>query len=635
MYLGSAEIARRMAAYVTALNYDLIVKALEVDHAILLSGPAGCGREITAIAAMREFSRRMPIRRFSLEDEDTSEIAETEPCGYLVRAADGLAGLAGCAELIRARGGYLAVIGEENHARVNWLASFPVEPPEAVQVYQRWITSIGLGSWVRWGDAALLLEGALPGDARRLAGLVADIAQDNIDLPLTQQQDQVAHAYRGWKSELRHWFREHEKPQDRALLVAAAALAPTSENSIYAAAADLAERLHIEVNGAGLAWCPVTELGALLDEQHGSPQVVFHRLGFAEATLRHTLADYPLARQDLLTWLTALVTQSLAGSRPRIWLAGTFADIAAEHGEADTIVQTARAWAGTDNSDPDFNANPAFIALSRTCLHPLVGGRVRRAMYEWSRTTRLPQTLKLIIAQVCEVLGQTYPSIALTRLKHLATRGNNQVVEQVRQTVRHLVKSGHRTEVLAAVLAWCALANAETLAVSQRRRRRQVGGKLFLAFARIMTESGQPELLDGPNAVTLTECVTGWRAALDIQVETGSPDFEFRTIAEQWLDVAVRRPAARAAITTVFVGAAGGSHLQSHTIHGRNEELTVAEAVMTMIVRDWFMKAPRRPGQREVMEAIIVPLTRNPWLRWLKQGWILVRTRLVSRLERH
>lgn len=632
MYLGPAEIARRMGAYVAALNYDLIVKALEVDHAVVLSGPTGCGREITAIAAMREFGSVMPIRRFSLEDEDAAEIAEKEPCGYLVHAADGLAGLARCAEMIRARDGYLAVIGEENQARINWLASFAVEPPEAVQVYRRWVTSAGLGSWADWADATLLLESALPGDARRLARLVEEIARDDIDV--AEQRDQVASAYRGWSTELRHWFREHQKPHDRALLVAASALAPATENSVYAAAADLAERLHVNVYGAGLAWCPVTELGALLDEHRGSSQIVFHRLGFAESTLRHTIADYPLARRDLLTWLAALVTESLAGSRPRVSLAGTFADVAAEHGEADCIVQTARTWAETDNSDPDFNANPAYIAVSRTCLHPLVGSRIRRAMYEWSRVTRLPPTLKLTIAQVCEVLGQTYPSVALTRLKHLATRGNPQVTEQVKQTARLLAKSGHYTEVLRAVMAWCAAADAETLSTSQRRRRRQVGAALFLELAAAISESGLPDLLGGKAAMTPASCLPGWRAALDFRVEAGASDFGFAAIVGQWFDAAVRYAALRSAITTIFVNATGAPHFLPRAAYGNGPAIETADQVMRTIARDWFGAGPSSPERREVKEAITVPLTPNGWLRFLKRSWIVVRTRLANRSER-
>jgi hypothetical protein len=630
MYLAADEIARRVTAYVAALNYELIVNALKVDHAVILSGPAGCGREITAIAAIRELSPQIPIRRFSLEDEDTSEIAGSERCGYLVHAADGLTGLARCAEVIRARDGYLVIIGEESPPRVDWLASFAIEPPEAIRVYRRWVMTMDLGNWARWDDATLLLEGALPADARRLAGLVLQIARDDLDEG--EQHNQVARAYRGWHEELLDWFREHQLPHDRALLVAAAALTPASENSVYAAAAKLAKRLEFDINGAGLAWCPVTELGALLDEQQGSPQVIFHRLGFAEAVLRHTIADYPLARQDLLTWLADLVTESLAGSKPRVWLAGTFADVAAGHGEASCIVETARAWAETDNADPDFNANPAFIALSQTCLHPIVGGRVRRAMYEWSRATRLPQTLKLTIAQVCEVLGQTYPSVALTRLKHLATRGNRQVVQQVEQSARNLVQSGHYPEVLAAVLTWCVPAYEEKLSASQSKQRRRVGATLFLEFARANDKTGAPELLTGAASRPPAGYLAGWRAALDAQMEEGTADLGFNTVVGQWLDAAVHHFPLRSAITSTFVSATGAPYFPPRISYGNKRELTV-DQVMSKIARGWYDGGLRSPERREVKEAITVPLTRNGALRLLKMGWISARRWLATRSE--
>ena len=56
MYLGVREIDERVAAYVPARNHDLVVKTLAEDRAVALAGPDGCGREITAIAAIRQLS---------------------------------------------------------------------------------------------------------------------------------------------------------------------------------------------------------------------------------------------------------------------------------------------------------------------------------------------------------------------------------------------------------------------------------------------------------------------------------------------------------------------------------------------------------------------------------------------------
>ncbi|WP_152563833.1 hypothetical protein [Actinomadura welshii] len=129
-------------------------------------------------------------------------------------------------------------------------------------------------------------------------------------------------------------------------------------------------------------------------------------------------------------------------------VAEVFADLAAENGAAGKILQTAQAWARREEADL------AYVALARTCLHPVVGGRVRTGLYEWSRERRAAQTLKLTIVRVGQVLGETYPSIAMTRLKHLATFGNAQVRDEVAEAAGGLARV-HRREVFEAALEWC------------------------------------------------------------------------------------------------------------------------------------------------------------------------------------
>jgi len=638
MYLGPGQIAARRTAYAPAGNHSLIVKALELDRCVVLAGPPGSGREITAMAAIRELEPKLPLRRFSLEDEEAGEIggigeiAAAGPGGWLLHAGDGLAALPRCVDTVRAARGYLAVIADDWGEQLSGLPVVVLEPPDALEVYRHWVTARGHGGWADWDQAPGLLSGSPPASGRRLARLVEEIEQRGTLAPAAAQQDQVRQAYQDWNAELRAWFRAHRPPHDRALLVAAAALAPDREDRVYAAAADLAGRLHIDVHGAGLAWCPVTELGALLDEHQPNAWVVFRRLGYAEAILRHTIADYPLARQDLLSWLAALVTESLAGLRPRVGLAGTYADVAAAHGEAGHIVRTARAWAEGGRADPDLSANPAYLALSRTCLHPLVGARVRRALYEWSRRTGLPPTLQLVVAQVCELLGQTYPSVALTRLKHLAARGNDQVVRQVQRSVRALADGGQRAEVLRAVMAWCAPAGPEARPAAQRGQRRRVGAALFLEFAEPAGEAGLPALLSGAGARTPAQCLDGWRAALDLQVDEGGADRQFAVVAGRWLDAAVRHGPLRDAITGLFARAAGAPYLPPRAEHGSNRELT-ADVVMTAVARDWFAAGPPTQARRDVREAVTGPLTRGWWWPWLRRNRTRLRDWYATRSE--
>jgi hypothetical protein len=626
MYLGGKEIAERVRCYVAAGNHDLIVKALETDHAVVLAGPPGCGRETTAIAAISQLRPGVRIRRFSPEDEDAEELY-TKGEGYLIRAADGGSRLGHCAEAVRASGGYLVVIADAETERPSAVAHLPlfvVEPPDALSVYRRRVTERGFDDWWHWDRASVLLEDARPVDARRLADLIEEIAPAGGDF--AEPQAEITHAYQGWRDELCGWFDRHPEPHERALLVAAAVLEPADEANVYTVASSLARRLEIEMNGAGLAWCPVTRLRALLDAGDKDGLIVFRRHGFARSALRHVLTDYPLARSDLLEWLATLPTDAAVPPGLRVSLAETFAELAAEHGAADRLIETARTWGADDLADL------AYTALSRTCLDPRVGGRVRRELYEWSRRDRTPQTLKLVIARVCEPLGQTYPSVALTRIKHLATHGNRQVRGEAVEAAQALAEAGHHAEVLTAVLGWCAETNGESLSRAMRRKRRLAGAAIFLELARTVTGSGVPELLAGDRPGGPIRYEPGWRAALDGFMAFGTRDIAIEDVACRWLDAALEHPHVRDEIVRLFIEAAKPTASATPALSTARyaarpawHDPTTAK-IMISIAENWAAVDRANPVRREIKEGIVIPLTRPWWLRLVKLVYVYLRT---------
>jgi hypothetical protein len=492
-----------------------------------------------------------------------------------------------------------------------------------MQVYQARMTHLGRTDWLAWDKASVLLADALPADARRLADLIEAVGQHGRDT--ADCREEVIRAYRGWQEELRRWFAEHQEPLERALLVAAATLSPTADAVlVYSAAASLARRLEVTTNGGGLAWCPVTRLRALLDAEQGEGRVVFRRHGFAESALRHALADYPLARPDLLTWLAALPTDKTIQNGRQNELAETFADLAAEHGTAELITGTAHEWGVGDLADL------AFIALSRTCLHPRVGGQIRRALYDWSRKPQTPQTLKLVISRTCEPLGQALPLIALTRLKHLATHGNPQVRGQVLRAAQALSTSGHYSEVIMAALSWCAETNSENLSSQARQRRRRAGAMLFLELARPVTDSGIPEVLADDPAIGIVACVPGWQAVLDFYADTSSAgQAAIDGIMHLWLDAALRHSYLREQISLAFIEAASPlSVLSGDTRKGQPMPPTPAEITID-IVRRWAAVDRANPARREIKDYVEIALMRPGWRRLLKRVYISLR-RLVD-----
>lgn len=468
MVLSRGEIDDRAAGYVPARNHDVIMNVLQRDRVVALAGPAGAGVTTTAIAALRELRPRLPIRLFSTGEDDVEEISGAEH-GYLIRAADEEESrLRSCLEAVRTSGGFLLVVGTEAEQRrfAGFLPAIRVQPPPADAVYRRRLERLGLGGthWPDWPRAVELLKEASPGDARRLADLVTEIGVPR----------EVERAYLGWKEELRGWFAEHRELRDQSLFIAAATIAPADETSVYGAALSLARELGIRIEGGGLVWCPSPGLLGLLGAEREDGRLVFRRPGYAASVLRHVWDDYPLARGDLLSWLSSLPTDGVVVLDPglRRKLVEVFADLAAEHGAVEKIVRTAEAWAG------DGEADLAYVALARTCLHPLVGGRVRRMLYEWSRFRYAPQTLKLTVARVCEVLGETHVTIALTRLKHLVTHGNEQVRDEVLDVARALAGL-HPREVAAAAAEWCRTA-PRLRAEQDGLRRAQAGLRLLL-----------------------------------------------------------------------------------------------------------------------------------------------------------
>ncbi|MGK5557608.1 hypothetical protein ACSNOI_38970 [Actinomadura kijaniata] len=586
-YLTAEEIDDRVTCHVPARNHDRVLRALESERAVLLGGPEGSGRETAFITAVRKLSPDVPVRRFSADEEDPEEIRDDDACAYVVRFKEaGPEGVRRCLEAARATGRYVAVIGTGDQClRLGVPVAFvELEPPDPVQVYWRRLVVHGRVSpgWSDWAGAGGLLAGALPADARRLAGIVEEV--DRSHGFGEAARNEVVRAYLRWENELRDWFGRWPEPRDRTLMIAAAALEPATDLDVYTAALALARRLQVEVNGAGLAWSPAAGLRELLEGDDDSGRIVFRRHGFARSVLQHVWEDYPLARPDLLAWLTELVLDQGLAEEPRTRIAEAFAELAADHGQAALICDAARRWAQAELADQ------AFVVLARSCLHPHVGGAVRGQLYDWSRNGQIAQTLKLVIARVCEPLGEVHPSIALTRLKHLGTRGNPQVRAEVAAAALGLARSEYDV-VLDAALHWCEGPGRESLSRARIQRRAHTGALVFVALAAERSETGLPIVLEH---VAKDRWVPAWRAVL-----ASLPAAVFADVVRAWLDAALASPTHRPGITEGFAEAG-----------------QAAPEPMVALVEAWMAEDPGDMERRRVGEDVVLGLVR-PFSRWL------------------
>jgi hypothetical protein len=679
MFLSEEEASMRAAVHVKVLNHETIVSTLTRENSVALCGPRGSGRLTTAIVALREARPGLTLRWFSCDHDDLEEVSlDAEPRGYLLRARDeNRSQLRSFLETVRRARGLAIIIGTPDEVRdvADYLTKIEIEPPFAEHVFTRHLGVFPLAEPDR--ERALdLLKGATPASAAWLAQLV-------IEHYPCGGMDEVEQTHGKWKVQLRHWFEDHDALLDKTLLIAAAAVAPADETQVYGAAYSLARKLDIKPEGGGLAWTRTTRLDAVLEAQRHGGIIDFGKRDYDRAVLHYVCAEHPLARTELLDWLSelpdhkALAFECALGDR----LAETFSEVAAEYGRHEKITQTAREWAVRDR--PEL----AFIALAHTCLHPQVGSPVRSKLYEWATSGQTPQTLKLTIAGVCQVLGQTHLSIALTRLQHLAARGNPQVRAEVVRICLELAELNTPT-VLMTALSWARKGVGKSYPEAYRRL------DVASALAReLLPRCGPRELDEAFNVLRhlvvngdtrLREPLLTWgrklshispervlKFAFD---ETTTPDdglpgsrgrLLFGTelflslVASRDEQTSVSRMATRPAFPVEACPSPWRIALTfPERIPQLNDALScwldtavacddlrprLAEALvfaagrdsvrrqrLVLLVRAWAENDPR--GRRPVKEAVLVGVLMPFWRRWLLSGWVTARDALLPML---
>ncbi|MDX6742813.1 hypothetical protein [Actinocorallia sp. A-T 12471] len=666
--LSEGEVNARARTYVKARDHDLIAKALERDRVVALSGPPGAGLETTAIVCLVGLLPAAEIRLFSTDD-DIEEIGLMGATGLLLRARDQEpARLRTLVESVRASQGFAVVFGTPAETRpfAEFLTPVTVQPPPALDVYRRHVTDLGREGWADWQVGAHFLRKATPSDAVRLARLVRDITAEGGD------EAEVARAYKRWSDELHTWFGEHLDPLERALLIAATTVAPADDMKIYGAALSLARRLEATPTGGGLAWTPTAALQVLLKAERADDRIGFPRHGYADSVVDHVCAEYPLAQTDLVTWLGDLPTDAgLAWAEAeRHRLARAFASLAVRCDAPERIASKTEEWTGGSGDNVDL----AYIVLSETCLDPVVGGRIRRQLYDWSRKSRMSASLKLTVARVCEVVGQTYLSQALTRLRYLGTYGGPQIRQEVAAVAVALAERSRGT-VFATALRW--LRDAPALGHMDAARRVDTSLRVLSALVHGVAEARTVlEELDSvlQRADTrLHRHLQTWarRLARDHPLTVASlalyqaadADRPFRRAfgTELYLSllaaedvprraelVGLHPPAAAAVWATALQRPAAfrdtetalGVWLDTAVTHPRLSGDLVASIVTgarpSHVRREAAVALTRRwsagaPGRRHVAESVVIRLLLPEWKRWLLFAWVWLRSSLTGR----
>ncbi|WP_063797858.1 hypothetical protein [Saccharothrix sp. NRRL B-16348] len=188
---------------------------------------------------------------------------------------------------------------------------------------------------------------------------------------------------------------------------------------------------------------PYARLSALEYKSFDFETRRFQPPGSGAEVFRHFWQEHRGLQDTLLKWISALPRRNFDLTRDEL---ERFADRCAELagcGGVDAVLKLAESWAkATPGAEPDgdevsdhwkarYRRSIAVRLLTTTAMDPAAGTRVRQRLLDWSKAAK--PDLQLLTAQVCAGIGESFPRIALTRLKYLADSENPRVWEATRK----------------------------------------------------------------------------------------------------------------------------------------------------------------------------------------------------------
>ncbi|QDN83297.1 hypothetical protein FNV64_02050 [Streptomyces sp. S1A1-7] len=490
---------------------------------LVILGEKGTGRRTAALRVLQKAGVPRRQIRWLLPDWDrprTEQLPHTEGHGFVLDLTDFpsppedfYTGLADYQKAAEEAGATLIILAAPDAWEPGVQATVPsvrLARPAARKIAEAhlqylkadrldWLSSTPLDG--------LLAEEAQPADAARLARLVAGAETD--------ERNALAEEFKDWEEYLKKWFEDHSSADDlreRALLVAAALLEGGPAHVVMEAAdhlftkvqgvlppggplagRDLSTRL--EAIGAS----PVGESVSLDDQKHGC----------AEAVLKYVWQQRPPLRRVLLEWASDISAPNRVAVDHLRRIADSLAQLSLLPGGA-TVLTVASGWINTGRAA---HTQLATEILEAMALHPVTGVGVRKQLYDWAHQKGTSEALADAVASICGGrLGQTYPRIALTRLRLLASRPDGRGRAAVADAVRTLAGTPERRVlVLSEILEWAESADADV---------RHAGINTFLALSDITSDGFLPlspaqDSAASPNDTLTTHLfVRGWRTAL-------------------------------------------------------------------------------------------------------------------------
>jgi len=557
--LDHAEVQRQRMLYAVPPNASEAGRHLQDHGVVALVGEPRTGRRITAINLLLRDDAR--LNEITLDPDDDIGSLVTEPGhGYLVNADDLRNQLApkqrdallrvldaargNCRVAIRATPAVwrsLGLAGRIPHVELlpaDGLAIFRKHLSQQAAPDEAW-------QWSQREPIIDRLRNARPGDAVRMANIAAEVVRQG-PRPVQGQLDDVVQAYGNWAKVLEEWFEGGEEPgsvpegRRRSLLIATALLEGAHPAIVFRAADRLNSLLELPLEaGHGLVGPTAPDKTRAINADLVNDRMEFPRPAYGPSALDYVWWHWPQIHADLRAWVTQL-PQALSpsdGAR----LAESVVGLAIRQLDPDLVTSAAGEWI-SDTRTNELGAS----ALTLAGMSEDVGHAVRRKLYEWSRTTD-PNRHQAVVKVCGGALGEAFPRMALTRLRHVADHGDDAAQTAVGGALVQLALIPRlRGQMLGEIVAW--------LPKDIRRGQRRAAQLAFLQLMTSASENGALTMLTEPvpNEMRVNILAEGWHEILRAEEEVKE---RARTVLWRWLEAAVQSISVRKIVFATLVAA--------------------------------------------------------------------------------
>lgn len=542
--LDQAEIRRQRAMFVRTAAMDALAERLRTHRVVALVGPKGSGRRITAINALAELG--LQPSEVPLDDGDTGELLGSPEMGYIVHADDVTSSskpFHTCIGSAREQG--LTIVFRVTSAV--WRRVAPADVPEipvvsapALDIFSGHL-AVSLGAQARnWNTHPRItdcLAPAGPRDAVRLTGLVEEAVSKTPDFSEELVGD-VLRAYTNWEGELESSFSTQsyddadEEGRRRALHLATAVLEGSGPSSVFLAARTLSDILDLPPEpGHGLVGAGTQKRLKSIEARCDDGRVVFSRTAFAASTLDFIWSHWPQLHEDLQLWFRRLA-QQLPADGPLI--AERVADLAIRQRHFTLLNSLATEYLAESRT---FGLGVAL--LTRAAMSDELGPAARRTLYDWSRQNQSRHSA--VVAACTGALADTFPRVALTRLRHVARNPADDIrASLVDGLTRLAARPSLRRELLGELVRW--------LDSSEPEPRRVVAAEALCGILRLKDADDHLMLLGHTGPGWEPTLAAAWRALL----RSPASDGQVRSGVSEWLEAAAQGKAPLATVVSVF-----------------------------------------------------------------------------------